>query len=1516
MIFRDDATRAGRRSPSSVRSMIERAVIDTLESRTMLANVTASTPYNGQQNVSLTANLTVTFGTAMLSNTLTSNNVYLTDPSGNALPSALSYNSTTRVLTINPDANLATTNNYYTLTVAGGPTGVKDSLNGPLDGDYTVNFTTGTPSFSESTIFSNLINPTAIEFAADGRVFVAEKRGVIKVFDNINDTTPDIFADLRTQVHNYWDRGLLGMTLDPQFTTGRPFVYVLYTFDGDIGGTAPKWGTPNTDSDPGNSNGSTTVAGRLSKLTASGNQMTGGEQVLITDWQNQFPSHSIGDLKFGPDGYLYASAGDGASFNAVDYGQYNNPFNDPANEGGALRSQDMLSPGDSQTLDGTVIRINPDTGAGAPANPYASSSDANAKRIIATGLRNPYRFTFRPGTSEIWIAETGWNAYEEINRIVNSSDAVAENFGWPAYEGPNRQSGYDAANLPLLEAYYNGGRHDLPWYAYSHSEKVVPGSSEPTGGSSPTGILFYTGDAFPQAYKDAMFFTDYSRKQIYVMYRGVDGLPSQGSRQVFRALGSGAVDLKMGPDGAIYYADLNGNRIVRIAFTGATASNTTKLTGTVIGTPGSSSTTGPDRAFDGQTTSFFIANTANNAWAGLDLGSPRWVKQIKYSPRNNYQAQMVGGKFQGSNDPSFATGVVDLFTITSAPANNQLATVSVNPQGQSFRYVRYVGPANSYAQVGEIEFYGGEGLAGTYYNNINFTGGTASETAPTINFNWGAGQPHVNIAGDTFSARWTGKIQAIESGTYTFRTTSDDGVRLWVNNVLLVDKWIDQSATSWSNTINLTAGQLYDIRVEYFENTGDALVRLEWQRPGKAFEVVPTQALYTAGPTSNTPPVPTINTPITNLGWKVGDTVSFSGGATDVQDGTLSASALTWTLVIMHDSLDNPGNPHEHIVQSFTGISSGTFIAPDHEYPSWLELRLTATDSQNVTTTVSRQVNPLNVQVTLASSVPGVPLTIGSATGSSPLTRTVIAGSINTISAPAQFVSNGITYTFAGWSDGGSPTHDIAAPATNTTYTATYSLPAAPAAPSGLTATSQSSTQINLSWVDNAGNETGYKIERRTGAGAWTQIATPAANATTYSDAGLAAGTTYEYRVRATGAGGDSAYSNVASATTASAVIAPAAPSGLVSTNLTTTSVTLTWTDNANNETGYRVERRVGTGAFQTLPNTLSANATTFTDSTLTPGTSYEFRVRAFNSAGDSAASNAVGVTTPSGNTTPIAPASLAAVVNAGPQVALTWEDRSSNETHFVIQRRYAAWIWGDVGAAPANATSFLDTTSIGNVTYEYRVIAVNALGSSDYSNGVLVNTAQTGPTPPATPGNLTAVAASSTRINLTWNDLASGETGYKIERRIAGGTWAEITIAAANATSYADLTVTAGNTYEYRVRATTGSLDGGYSNSATVTTPGGSTGIPNTPTGLTAAVTTRPNVQLAWTDTSNNETGFVIQRRYTGWIWGDVATVGANITSFLDTTGINNVTYEYRVVAISAGGSSPFSNSVIVSTE
>ena len=110
--------------------------------------------------------------------------------------------------------------------------------------------------------------------------------------------------------------------------------------------------------------------------------------------------------------------------------------------------------------------------------------------------------------------------------------------------------------------------------------------------------------------------------------------------------------------------------------------------------------------------------------------------------------------------------------------------------------------------------------------------------------------------------------------------------------------------------------------------------------------------------------MPVIDTPTVGLTWKVGDTISFSGHATDEEDGTIPASGLLWDVIMQHC----PAACHEHLVQSFDGVASGSFPAPDHEYPSYLQLRLTATDSHGVRTTVTRDLQPQTVQLTFTTT--------------------------------------------------------------------------------------------------------------------------------------------------------------------------------------------------------------------------------------------------------------------------------------------------------------------------------------------------------------------------------------------------------------------------------------------------------------------------------------------------------------------------------------------------------------------
>lgn len=191
-------------------------------------------------------------------------------------------------------------------------------------------------------------------------------------------------------------------------------------------------------------------------------------------------------------------------------------------------------------------------------------------------------------------------------------------------------------------------------------------------------------------------------------------------------------------------------------------------------------------------------------------------------------------------------------------------------------------------------------------------------------------------------------------------------------------------------------------------------------------------------------------------------------------------------------------------------------------------------------------------------------------------------------------------------------------------------LPFPPANPTGLSAVPISSSQINLNWVDNSVDESGFIIERAPAVGGpFTVLLTTAANVTTYSDTGLAASTTFYYRVAATNAGGKSAYTSTASALTATAAAGiPASPASVSALATSATQVTLTWTDSSTSETGFKVERALAaTGPF-TVIGSVGANVTTFPDSGLSAVTTYYYRVSSFNASGSSSPTASMSVTT------------------------------------------------------------------------------------------------------------------------------------------------------------------------------------------------------------------------------------------------------------------------------------------------
>ncbi len=463
--------------------------------------------------------------------------------------------------------------------------------------------------------------------------------------------------------------------------------------------------------------------------------------------------------------------------------------------------------------------------------------------------------------------------------------------------------------------------------------------------------------------------------------------------------------------------------------------------------------------------------------------------------------------------------------------------------------------------------------------------------------------------------------------------------------------------------------------------------------------------------------------------------------------------------------------------------------------------------------------------------------------------------------------------------------------------------PAPPAAPSNLTATAISQTRIDLAWQDNAANESGFRVERWNGS-VFAPIATVGANATTFSNTGLAPATTYLYRVLAFNGGGNSPPSNTAEATTLPNP--PAAPSNLVATALSQTEIRLAWNENASNEDGIEVWRSAG-GPFA-LHAGLGPNQNTYLDQNLTANTLYVYQVRAVNQGGNSAFSNQAGATTLPNP--PAAPSGLTATAVSGSQIDLAWGDNSSNELDFVLE------VSSDGGATfaflatrGANTTTHSHTGLAPETTRHYRVKARNAGGDSAWSNVAFATTLQV---PPATPTNLTTTALSSSEIRLTWNDV-SGEQGYRIERRQANDPFAFVANVGANVTTQTDGGLQANKVYVYRVLAFNQAGDSGWSNEASARTL---RDLPHPPHSLTAAAISATQVDLAWGDDNEDEQGFILERsENAGATWSQVASLPANVTRGSDTSAQGGKNYQYRLKAWNLVGESPYSNIASAST-
>ncbi len=355
---------------------------------------------------------------------------------------------------------------------------------------------------------------------------------------------------------------------------------------------------------------------------------------------------------------------------------------------------------------------------------------------------------------------------------------------------------------------------------------------------------------------------------------------------------------------------------------------------------------------------------------------------------------------------------------------------------------------------------------------------------------------------------------------------------------------------------------------------------------------------------------------------------------------------------------------------------------------------------------------------------------------------------------------------------------------------------------------------------------------------------------------------------------------------------------------LSPTEALLSWNDRSDNEIGFSLERSTNAVNYSVLAN-LPPDTTSYVDPGRNPGSTYWYRLRAFNGEGyTNYASGAVTMPTDP----PAAPTNLTVTAVSSSVLRLTWTDNSNNETRFDVYRS------SDGGAnfaiiqyLGANVTTYDDQNLAPDTVYHYIVYAsnTNANTPSNTASG------RTLPNPPAAPNGLGATAVSASQINLSWTDASTNEAGFRLEQSSDGTSFGQIAELGANATSYQDSGLAGNTSYTYRVRAFNAGGNSGYSTTASALT------YPVAPSGLAGQAPSGTRVELSWTDgNTTNPAEIEVERAEGGSAtFTRIATAPARSGGYADTSAQENRTYQYRIRAVNATGPSAYTDPVTVTT-
>ena len=588
--------------------------------------------------------------------------------------------------------------------------------------------------------------------------------------------------------------------------------------------------------------------------------------------------------------------------------------------------------GDPTTLDGSLLRVDPSSGVGGSGNPLAGSTDANERRVIAHGFRNPFRFAFRPGTSELWVGDVGWNDWEEIDRITTPTSSLRE-LRLAVLRGHGRQSGYDGADVSICENLYAvPSAVSAPYYTYNHAAKVVAGETCPTGSSSITGLAFYQGGTYPAAYADALFFADYSRNCIWVMKAG-DERParpepardvrrrSRGARRPRDRAGRGPVlrrherrddpphplhRLRRSPTAVIAANPTSGQAPLTVQFDGTGSSDPESgalsyawdldgdgaLDDSTAASPSFTYTTAGTRTvrlqvtdpqqLTGSTTRLIdVTGTGGGQTYSQLIGSMSPVAYWRLGETSGTSAADSAGSTTGTYAGGFTLGVAGLLTGDT----NRAVQLNGTTGQVTLPNAAALNPTSAISIAG-------------WLNSTSFTNRNPRIFQKGINDTQyrllvEGGQLVFQITG---VGTVTGPLPSLNTRHFVVGTYDRTTMRLYLDGTQ-----VGQTAATAAIPVTSEPAAIgnkptsTDARDPFPGVLDDVSIH------NVALSAAQVGQLWTTGTTgsgggTNTPPVPVIDTPAASVTWKVGDTISFTGHATDAEDGTLAASRLSWSL--------------------------------------------------------------------------------------------------------------------------------------------------------------------------------------------------------------------------------------------------------------------------------------------------------------------------------------------------------------------------------------------------------------------------------------------------------------------------------------------------------------------------------------------------------------------------------------------------------------------------------------------